>query len=68
MFAVVLHFNYVQQAKLSKEYPSHHLSTSLMNSMAALQATLFALCFEKDWNQWKLPSAIRILSALYSVR
>ncbi|XP_027922033.1 WAT1-related protein At1g25270-like [Vigna unguiculata] len=54
------------QAKLSKEYPRHHSSTSLMNSMAALQATLFALCFEKDWNQWKLPSAIRILSALYS--
>ncbi|XP_014490060.1 WAT1-related protein At1g68170-like [Vigna radiata var. radiata] len=54
------------QAKLSKEYPSHHSSTSLMNSMAAVQATVFALCVEKDWNQWKLPSAIRILAALYS--
>ncbi|XP_052727464.1 WAT1-related protein At1g25270 [Vigna angularis] len=54
------------QAKLSKEYPSHHSSTSLMNSMAAVQATLFALCVEKDWNQWKLPSAIRILAAIYS--
>ncbi|XP_047147631.1 WAT1-related protein At1g25270-like [Vigna umbellata] len=54
------------QAKLSKEYPSHHSSTSLMNSMAAVQATLFALCVEKDWNQWKLPSAIRILATLYS--
>ncbi|XP_047173618.1 WAT1-related protein At1g25270-like [Vigna umbellata] len=37
-----------------------------MNSMAAVQATLFALCVEKDWNQWKLPSAIRILATLYS--
>ncbi|WVZ22510.1 hypothetical protein V8G54_001054 [Vigna mungo] len=31
-----------------------------------VQATVFALCVEKDWNQWKLPSAIRILAALYS--
>ncbi|KAL9329117.1 hypothetical protein ACSQ67_004120 [Phaseolus vulgaris] len=54
------------QAKLSKEYPSHHSSTSLMNLMAAIQATLFALCVEKNWNQWKLPSAIRVLAALYS--
>lgn len=59
---------YVQKAKLSKEYPSHHSSTSLMNLMAAIQATLFALCVEKNWNQWKLPSAIRVLAALYSVR
>jgi len=38
-----------------------------MNLMAAIQATLFALSAEKDWNQWKLPSGIRILAALYSV-
>ncbi|KAK7368756.1 hypothetical protein VNO80_10786 [Phaseolus coccineus] len=54
------------QTKLSEEYPSHHSSTSLMNLMAAIQATLFALCVEKDWNQWKLPSAIRVLAVLYS--
>ncbi|WVZ22508.1 hypothetical protein V8G54_001052 [Vigna mungo] len=34
--------------------------------MAAVQATVFALCVEKDWNQWKLPSTIRILATLYS--
>ncbi|XP_050881618.1 WAT1-related protein At1g68170 isoform X2 [Lathyrus oleraceus] len=54
------------QAKMSKEYPSHYSSTALMSTMGAIQATGFALCFEKDWSQWKLGWNIRLLAVAYS--
>jgi len=57
----------MQQAKVSKEYPSHHSATALMALMGAIQATAFALCVEKDWSQWNLGSSIRLLTALFSV-
>ncbi|KAK7400265.1 hypothetical protein VNO78_11468 [Psophocarpus tetragonolobus] len=56
----------VIQTKLSKEYRSHHSSTALMTLMAAIQATVFALCVEKDWSQWKLGWSIRLLTAAFS--
>ncbi|KAJ1399140.1 EamA domain [Sesbania bispinosa] len=51
---------------MSKEYPSQYSSTALMTLMGAIQATAFALCVEKDWNQWKLDWNIRLLTAAYS--
>ncbi|TKY59546.1 WAT1-related protein [Spatholobus suberectus] len=54
------------QTKMSKEYPSHHSSTALMTLMGAIQATVFALCVEKDWSQWKLGWNIRLLTAAFS--
>ncbi|CAL5213679.1 unnamed protein product [Lathyrus oleraceus] len=54
------------QAKMSKEYPSYYSSTALMTLMGAIQATLFALCVEKDWSQWKLGWSFRLLTAAYS--
>ncbi|KAG5040615.1 hypothetical protein JHK85_013091 [Glycine max] len=54
------------QAKVSKEYPSHHSSTALMTLMAAIQGAVYALCFETEWSQWKLGSGIRLLTALYT--
>ncbi|KAL2343732.1 hypothetical protein Fmac_005017 [Flemingia macrophylla] len=54
------------QSKMSKEYPSHHSSTALMSSMAAIQATAFALYAEKDWSHWKLSSSIRIITVAYT--
>ncbi|CAK8530248.1 unnamed protein product [Lathyrus sativus] len=54
------------QAKMSKEYPSHYSSTALMSTMGAIQATGFALCFEKDWSQWKLGWNIRLVAVAYS--
>ncbi|KAJ1434972.1 EamA domain [Sesbania bispinosa] len=54
------------QAKMSKEYPNHHSSTALMSFMGAIQATVFALCVEKDWSQWRLGWSIRLLTAAYS--
>ncbi|XP_058752254.1 WAT1-related protein At1g25270-like [Vicia villosa] len=54
------------QAKMSKEYQGHFSSSALMNLMGATQATIFALCMEKDWSQWRLGWSIRLLTAAYS--
>jgi hypothetical protein len=55
------------QAKMSKEYQGHYSSTALMSLMGAIQATVFALCVEKDWSQWRLGWSIRLLTSAYSV-
>lgn len=52
---------------MSKEYPTHYSSTALMSTMGAIQATGFALCFERDRSQWKLGWNIRLLAVAYSV-
>lgn len=54
------------QAKMSKEYQGHYSSTALMSLMGAIQATIFALCVEKDWSQWRLGWSIRLLTSAYS--
>ncbi|ESW31051.1 hypothetical protein PHAVU_002G204700 [Phaseolus vulgaris] len=54
------------QTKMSKEYPSHLSSTALMTLMGAIQATVFALCVEKDWSQWRVGWSIRLLTAAFS--
>ncbi|KAK7331667.1 hypothetical protein VNO80_28404 [Phaseolus coccineus] len=54
------------QAQMSKEFPGHHSSTALMSVMGAIQATVYALCVEKDWSQWRLGWSIRLLTAAYS--
>ncbi|KAG5138080.1 hypothetical protein JHK82_022811 [Glycine max] len=51
---------------MSKEYPRPHSCTTLMTSMGAMQATIFALCIEKDWSQWKLGWNIRLLTSAFS--
>ncbi|KAI5385817.1 hypothetical protein KIW84_072430 [Lathyrus oleraceus] len=57
---------FIIQAKMNKEYPSHHSSTALMSTMGAIQATIFALCVDRDWSQWKLGYNIRLLTATSS--
>ncbi|CAK8539082.1 unnamed protein product [Lathyrus sativus] len=57
---------FIIQAKMHKEYPSHHSSTALMSTMGAIQATVFALCVDRDWIQWKLGYNIRLLTAASS--
>jgi len=52
---------------MSKEYRGHYSSTALMSLMGAIQATVFALCVEKDWSQWRLGWSIRLLTSAYSV-
>jgi len=55
------------KAKLNEEYPNSNSSTAIMNTMGALQATIFTLCVDRDWKQWKLGFNIRLLTAAYSV-
>ncbi|KAG2703758.1 hypothetical protein I3760_06G151900 [Carya illinoinensis] len=54
------------QAKMSEKYPCHYSSTALMTVMGTIQAVVFALCTERDWNQWKLGWNIRLLTVSYS--
>lgn len=52
---------------MSVEYPSPMSSTALMSTMGAIQATAFALCVERDWNEWKLGWDVRLLAVSFSV-
>ncbi|KAI9122698.1 hypothetical protein K1719_006538 [Acacia pycnantha] len=54
------------QTKMSKNYPCHYSSTALMSFSGALTSTVFALCLERDWSQWKLGWNIRLLAAAYT--
>ncbi|KAK9218029.1 hypothetical protein WN943_006663 [Citrus x changshan-huyou] len=56
----------IVQAKISKEYPCQHSNAALMCVMGAIQAVVFALCMEKDSDQWKLGWNIRLLTVAYS--
>ncbi|GAB4841168.1 hypothetical protein Ancab_021912 [Ancistrocladus abbreviatus] len=55
----------ILQAKMSDKYPPYS-STALMTVMGSIQAIAFALCAERDWNQWKLGWNVRLLSVAYS--
>ncbi|XP_024638756.1 WAT1-related protein At1g68170 isoform X3 [Medicago truncatula] len=57
---------FIIQAKMNKEYPSHHSSTALMSTMGAIQAIVFAICVDRDLTQWKLGYNIRLLMVAYS--
>ncbi|KAF8019988.1 hypothetical protein BT93_G0623 [Corymbia citriodora subsp. variegata] len=54
------------QAKISEGFPCHYTSTALMTFMASIQAVVYALCRERDWNQWKLGWNVRLLTVSYS--
>ncbi|XP_058735689.1 WAT1-related protein At1g68170-like [Vicia villosa] len=56
---------FIIQAKMNKEYLSHHSSTALMSTMGAIQAIVLALCVDRDWIQWKLGYNIRLLTAAF---
>ncbi|XP_062079521.1 WAT1-related protein At1g68170-like [Humulus lupulus] len=54
------------QAKMSKSYPCYYSSTALMSFMAVIQTVVYAICTERDYNQWKLGWNVRLLSVAYS--
>ncbi|KAK9914027.1 hypothetical protein M0R45_037826 [Rubus argutus] len=54
------------QAKMSKRYPCPYSSTALMSIMGSIQSVIFALCVERDWNQWKMGWDITLWTAAYS--
>lgn len=53
---------------MQQEYPCPYSMTALMNIMAAIQATIYALVMERDWTQWHLGWNIRLLTTAYSVK
>ncbi|CAN8291357.1 unnamed protein product [Cochlearia groenlandica] len=54
------------QAKMSETLPCHYASTGLMSVMAFFQSTIYALCVDRDWSQWKLGWDIRLWTVAYS--
>ncbi|MCD7467452.1 hypothetical protein HAX54_004894 [Datura stramonium] len=54
------------KAKMGELYPCHFSSTALISIMGALQAGVFALSTERDWNQWKLGWNLRLLVVAYA--
>ncbi|KAF2321281.1 hypothetical protein GH714_038483 [Hevea brasiliensis] len=49
------------QATMSARYPYPYSSTALMSLMASIQATIYAICMEKNWSAWKLGNGCRWL-------
>ncbi|KAL0700025.1 hypothetical protein Bca4012_056147 [Brassica carinata] len=56
----------ILQAKMSETFPCHYTSTGLMSLMAFFQSTIYALCVERDWSQWKLGWDITLWTVAYS--
>ncbi|KAK0589949.1 hypothetical protein LWI29_020497 [Acer saccharum] len=56
----------IVQTKMSERYPCQYSSTALMCLMGSIQATVYALCIEKDRDQWKLGWNIRLLTVVYA--
>ncbi|XP_038707076.1 WAT1-related protein At1g68170-like isoform X3 [Tripterygium wilfordii] len=57
---------YIIQAKIGKRYPCQYSSTALMCGTASIQATVYAMCVERDLSAWKLGWNIRLLGAAYT--
>ncbi|KAL2454809.1 WAT1-related protein [Abeliophyllum distichum] len=55
----------IVQAKMSEVYPCHYSSTALISVMGCIQAFMYALSIERDWNQWKLGWNLRLLAVAY---
>ncbi|GFP87096.1 wat1-related protein at1g25270 [Phtheirospermum japonicum] len=55
----------IVQAKMSEKYPCPYSSTALISIMGSVQAVGFALCRERDWNQWKLGWNLKLLTVAY---
>lgn len=56
------------QTKLSEKYPCQYSSTAMTCVFASIQATIFAMCMERDWSLWKLGWDIRLATVAYTVR
>nr|XP_043630955.1 WAT1-related protein At1g25270-like [Erigeron canadensis] len=56
----------ILQANLVKTYPCPYTVTALTLTMGALQATVFGLCTERHWSDWKLGWNVRLLTVAYT--
>ncbi|KAL5752003.1 hypothetical protein ACOSQ2_022510 [Xanthoceras sorbifolium] len=55
----------ILQAKMSENYPCFYSSTFLMTFTGSVQSVIYALCFDREWDQWKLGWNIRLLYVVY---
>lgn len=51
---------------MSEKYPCEYSSSALVSLMAAILCTIYALCIQKDFSEWKLGWDIRLLISVYS--
>ncbi|KAK9096403.1 hypothetical protein Sjap_021900 [Stephania japonica] len=56
----------IVQAKMVEKYPCPYSSTALMCITSSILATIFALCTDRDWSQWKVGWDIRLLTVAYT--
>ncbi|KAK1583413.1 hypothetical protein Q3G72_023592 [Acer saccharum] len=54
----------ILQAKVSVHYPCYS-GTFLMSFAGSILAFIYAICFDREWDQWKLGWDIRLLSVFY---
>ncbi|KAJ9552214.1 hypothetical protein OSB04_016259 [Centaurea solstitialis] len=54
------------QANMVKTYPCPYSVTALTSIMGAVQATMFGLCTNRNWSDWKLGWNVRLLTVAYS--
>lgn len=52
---------------MSRNYPCANSSAALMCLMAAVQSAAYALCMQRDWNEWKMGLDIRLVTSVYVV-
>ncbi|CAI9770102.1 unnamed protein product [Fraxinus pennsylvanica] len=58
-------FSLIVQAKMSEGYPCHYSSSALISVMGTIQAFIYALSMERNWNQWKLGWNLKLLVVAY---
>ncbi|KAK7363208.1 hypothetical protein VNO77_05340 [Canavalia gladiata] len=51
------------QTKMSEKFPWHYSIAALTSTTSFIQSTIFAVCTERDWSQWKLGWNLRLLTA-----
>ncbi|MED6134147.1 hypothetical protein PIB30_034550 [Stylosanthes scabra] len=54
------------QARMSEKFPWQYSSAALVSGMACIQVIIFALCMERNWNQWRLGWNIKLLAVVYT--
>ncbi|KAI3445682.1 hypothetical protein Pfo_002347 [Paulownia fortunei] len=52
------------QAKAAEKYPCPYSVTAMMTCWGSIQSTAYAMCTERDWNQWALGWNIRLLAVV----
>ncbi|KAL5787590.1 hypothetical protein ACOSP7_004539 [Xanthoceras sorbifolium] len=57
---------FISSISFSEKYRCQYSSTALIRLMGSIQASVYALCMEKDKDQWKLGWNISLFSVAYS--